>query len=546
MDQIIKANPELKERKLNWRDVLRIPQIETVVKAESEEEAPVKRFVEHEVEKGETLWSVSREYGVTVEDILAANPDAQKGIKRNKTLRIPVFPEETKPEAEGIENDTIDEVEAGNTVVKITGASQICAEGDHSREFMVALMLPLYLDEETPENYQDTRSLRFLDFYKGTLMAMDSLAAMGMKVNLKVYDVDDSYGKISAALNDPELEQADLIVGPLFRNSFLQVAEFASKHEIPIVNPLTKSDNVIRSNENVFKVQVPEEIHLKLIAHSIRKHYPDANIVLVRHNPYQDKERADAIREALNGKLKDRVLLPNSYLYNLLVEKSYNDTSMHDGELFDTIYIENTMFKEDFLNQEIMSYTTFPNKIHDLIYTNDTIYGFTKYASLARKNIFVSLTDDKVFTMEVLSRLNSLKDTFDLTVYTLPGVFEYELETDFLASMDMHVSASGYLDFGTPDFEAFEDAYFDRWGHYPENHIYACLAYDIGMYFGSALYRFGSEFGRCLPNHPYESLYMNFFFVGKEGQGYENGFASIYRIKDFHFVPEEELLYSGE
>ena len=268
--------------------------------------------------------------------------------------------------------------------------------------------------------------------------------------------------------------------------------------------------------------------------------------MLVRHNPYQDKERADAIREALNGKLKDRVLLPNSYLYNLLVEKSYNDTSMHDGELFDTIYIENTMFKEDFLNQEIMSYTTFPNKIHDLIYTNDTIYGFTKYASLARKNIFVSLTDDKVFTMEVLSRLNSLKDTFDLTVYTLPGVFEYELETDFLASMDMHVSASGYLDFGTPDFEAFEDAYFDRWGHYPENHIYACLAYDIGMYFGSALYRFGSEFGRCLPNHPYESLYMNFFFVGKEGQGYENGFASIYRIKDFHFVPEEELLYSGE
>ena len=546
MDQIIKANPELKERKLNWRDVLRIPQIESVVKAESEEEAPVKRFVEHEVEKGETLWSVSREYGVTVEDILAANPDAQKGIKRNKILRIPVLPEETTPEVESVENDTVDEVEAGNTVVKITDAPQMCAEGDHNKEFMVALMLPLYLNEEVPENYQDTRSLRFLDFYKGTRMAMDSLAGMGMKVNLKVYDVDDSYGKISDALNDPELEQADLIVGPLFRNSFLQVAEFASKHEIPIVNPLTKSDNVIRSNENVFKVQVPEEIHLKLIAHSIRKHYPDANIVLVRHNPYQDKERADAIREALNGKLKDRVLLPNSYLYNLLVEKSYNDTSMHDGELFDTIYIENTMFKEDFLNQEIMSYTTFPNKIHDLIYTNDTIYGFTKYASLARKNIFVSLTDDKVFTMEVLSRLNSLKDTFDLTVYTLPGVFEYELETDFLASMDMHVSASGYLDFGTPDFEAFEDAYFDRWGHYPENHIYACLAYDIGMYFGSALYRFGSEFGRCLPNHPYESLYMNFFFVGKEGQGYENGFASIYRIKDFHFVPEEELLYSGE
>ncbi len=546
MDQIIKSNPFLKERKLQKGDVLRVPQYETVVASKPDEDAAAK-FIDHKVLKDETLWSLSQSYNVTVEDILAANPDARKGIKRRKILRIPVYPR--KP-AETVALDkpagAVGEVEAGNTVVKITEATKMCAESKHNKEFQIALMLPLYLDSDNSENHIDSRSLRFLDYYKGTRMAVDSLAAMGMKINLKVYDVDNSQAKIHQALSDSELENADLIIGPLFRSSFFQVAEFAKQHDIHIVNPLTTDENVIRNNPSVFKVQVPEEIHLKLIAHSVRKHYPESNIVLVRHNPYQDKERADAIKNALKGKLKDRILLPNSYLFNLLVEKSYNDENMHDGELFDTINIENTLFKEDFLNDEIMSYTIFPNKIHDLIYSNDTIYGFTKYSSLARKNIFVSLTDNKVFTMEVLSRLNSLKDTFDLSVYTLPEVMEYELETDFLSSMDMHISGSGYLDFGGERFENFESSYYYRWGHFPNNHVYACLAYDIGMYFGSALYRFGTAFDECLPNHQYESLYMNFFFVRQPGHGYENGFASIYRIHDYHFIPEEELFYSGE
>ncbi len=542
MDRIIEMNPLLKSRKLHRGDRLRIPQTKEVIRQPSPNEKPLS-FVAHTVRKGETLWSIAKQYDVDVEDILLLNPQAQKGIKRRRKLKIPVFPKEEEPVAEEVRKEVV-EIEAGNTVVKITEELAECVGRAHQEEFRIALLLPFYLEELNLEDYGQSRSRRFLDFYKGIRMATDSLARRGMKIRLDVYDVDDDLQKVEEALNAPGLKQSDLIIGPLFRRVFPRVMNFAHANHIPIVNPFTPQVDFVRDNPEVFKVQVPENIHLKLIAHSIRKHYPESNIILVRERAYQDGERVAAIKEALQGKLKDRVLLPNSYLYNLLVEKSYGDTTIEAGELFDTIYIENRMFKEDFLSDEIMAYTIFPNPIHELVYEDDSLHGLSRYASLARRNIFVSLTDEKSFSMELLSRLNSLKDTFDISVYMLPGALTYALEADFLAGLDVHVSGSGYLDFGTPYMSAFEEAYLNRWGHYPHNQMYACMAYDLGMYFGSALYSFGRDFGHCLPNHPYEGLFFNFFFVGKPGNGYENGYASIYRFYDFHFVPEEKLRYT--
>ena len=43
----------------------------------------------HTVEQGETLYGLAKRYGTTVEEILAANPDAEKGIKAGQVLVIP-------------------------------------------------------------------------------------------------------------------------------------------------------------------------------------------------------------------------------------------------------------------------------------------------------------------------------------------------------------------------------------------------------------------------------------------------------------------------
>jgi LysM repeat protein len=44
----------------------------------------------HQVKKGETAYSISRAYGIAVEDLTRENPPALYGVKEGQTLRIPV------------------------------------------------------------------------------------------------------------------------------------------------------------------------------------------------------------------------------------------------------------------------------------------------------------------------------------------------------------------------------------------------------------------------------------------------------------------------
>jgi LysM repeat protein/ABC-type branched-subunit amino acid transport system substrate-binding protein len=44
----------------------------------------------HQVRKGQTVYSISRAYGISVQDLTAENPPALNGIKEGQTLRIPV------------------------------------------------------------------------------------------------------------------------------------------------------------------------------------------------------------------------------------------------------------------------------------------------------------------------------------------------------------------------------------------------------------------------------------------------------------------------
>ena len=49
-----------------------------------------KPYYIHIVKKGETAYSISRAYGITVEDLTNENPNAVYGVKEGQSLRIPI------------------------------------------------------------------------------------------------------------------------------------------------------------------------------------------------------------------------------------------------------------------------------------------------------------------------------------------------------------------------------------------------------------------------------------------------------------------------
>ena len=85
VESIQSANPALKEKGLQSNTVVLIP----VVEHKDGIKGTNCRLM-HKVKKKETLWGIAKQYGLTVEDLLKANPDIEnKEIKKGMFLCIP-------------------------------------------------------------------------------------------------------------------------------------------------------------------------------------------------------------------------------------------------------------------------------------------------------------------------------------------------------------------------------------------------------------------------------------------------------------------------
>lgn len=85
-----------------------------------------KRYLIHVVEKGNTMYSISRKYDVDIKEIIDANPFAKEGIKFGQELRIPLFKARTKEyKPEENERFLIHTVRRKETLFSLSQAYQV-------------------------------------------------------------------------------------------------------------------------------------------------------------------------------------------------------------------------------------------------------------------------------------------------------------------------------------------------------------------------------------------------------------------------------------
>jgi len=80
-------------------------------------------FVLHRVDQGETLFSITRRYGVTIQDIKALNPEIDiNQLATGDTLRAPLFPELSRGEK------TLHTVEEGETLYRLAKQYEVTTD----------------------------------------------------------------------------------------------------------------------------------------------------------------------------------------------------------------------------------------------------------------------------------------------------------------------------------------------------------------------------------------------------------------------------------
>jgi len=545
VNQLTELNPELTDG-LKAGQVLMIPEKKEISMDMIEiKKDTVVYYIMHKVRKKETLYSLSRQYDVSIDDLFLLNPVLEQGLKKKQEIKIPVSDiqayEDVKSGVLILFSYKLPEVE--ETIIE---EKPDCIGYRYNHEPVdVALLLPLYLEDVYDYYSYDTVSLhshkqykafRFIQFYEGALLAVDSLKKLGLNIRLHVHDVDGNEGtyKTESLLLNPEMKQMDLIIGPLYHKSFALAADFAQINGIPIINPFSRRENIIHDNPTVVKVQPSWEEQLGRTVEYIQASYPDANIMIVRQNQYQQKPALNIIKDSFDSLEGGETKIPHDEVYSAIIEISIHDSILLDNKILDSIIIENQVFYKEYIEDALNDTSIVKDVVKEIVFNYDSIYGIKKNASPVRKNVIFTLSKNKVFILDFITRLNNIRDLYDIVLFGYPDWEEYELELEYLVNLNLHLFSPMFIDYNDKDVKNFVAEFRKRYNCEPQPKKYAFDGFDITYYFISALYYYRDEFTSCIHGYKRKGLSTSFEFMKEDEQdGFENRFVNVFMYEDY-------------
>lgn len=125
------------------------------------------------------------------------------------------------------------------------------------RAIKVGVMLPLH------NVNGDGR--RMVEYYRGILMACDSLRRLGISADVYAWNLAED-STVQSVLNDPNAAQCDLIFGPLYSKQVPELSKFVKKHDIKMVIPFSIDAPDVQTNGNIFQIyQAPDELMMPTV-----------------------------------------------------------------------------------------------------------------------------------------------------------------------------------------------------------------------------------------------------------------------------------------
>lgn len=331
VEELKKLNDK-NDNTLSLYEVLRISYVEPFVQID-------KNFYYHKVQKGETIYSISRMFDIKPRRIFKFNDKYGQNeplavgavirlplneIDRTVIARLEKDASTVKPEdntsvvVKGAEENKDKQVkpEEGKKVLlpdepdKKAGEQQkdvlVVGSGDDSAQDMppfiqdvvilgepyvkVALMLPFYAHEyptvsdtlNTPVYTSlSSRSEQFVYFYEGVLLAVDSLKNCGYKIDLRVYDTEKNPDRIYPVVQELNNWKPDLIIGPVYGSVSRAVIENLENKNIPVIYPLSARSENLGQYPNFIQVNTSFPSLANKMSEWIAAQAANANVVYI-------------------------------------------------------------------------------------------------------------------------------------------------------------------------------------------------------------------------------------------------------------------------
>ncbi len=230
----------------------------------------------HKVKRKETVFSVSREYGISEQELIAANPELKKGMKKGQYLCIP-YPSATTMQPTAPKEDPYAIPPSNNELFrKSKEAPQAIST------IKAALLLPFQEDK------------RMVEYYEGFLMAVDSLKRTGTSIDLYVYDCGKDVSTLNTILAKNEMKNMNVIFGPMHQQQIKPLSTFAEKNDIRLVIPFSSKGEEVFNNPVIYQINTPQSYLYSEVYEHFTRQFPNAHVIFIEPTS-EDKEKAEFI-----------------------------------------------------------------------------------------------------------------------------------------------------------------------------------------------------------------------------------------------------------
>lgn len=216
------------------------PAVKNEVKSPVIETAKKVSYADYQVRPKETLYSLSKTFGLSQDELIKLNPVLTGGVQEGMILKVPAGIMPT-PE---IKSETRPEIK--EEVKDIVTLSKKKGSNDRKK---IALLLPFNLSKIQSDTTGTANRLKkdkflnmTLDFYSGALMAIDSAKVLGLPIDVSIFDSQETKNgsNVASIIQNNRLQEADAIVGPFYQANAEATAKLVNESNVPVISPLSK------------------------------------------------------------------------------------------------------------------------------------------------------------------------------------------------------------------------------------------------------------------------------------------------------------------
>lgn len=441
-------------------------------------ETSVTTMVPYVAKKGDNYKKIAKDNDIDIDDLKAANPNTNK-VKAGKTIQIPVT---TKDSVLMVVNEGTENELRYNSSARIKEIYDSIHDIKSGNGIKIAMLLPYMLDEQSPSK----QARLYTEFYKGFLIALDK-ARKQCEENIEVfaYDTKSSSAQLDSLLSLPELKEMDLIFATDDSEQLKTISAYCNENKIYMVNAFSLKTEDYNTNPYMFQINTPQTFMYADVYDWFDNEFKDHEIVFVHKKGSTKKDFANDLKSHIESSGKSVAQM--EYVTSLMAEK----LSEHTDSL--------------------------------------------------KKYLFIPTSGTKNVMSKLVSAVKALKaDRSDIQVSVL-GYPEWVTYTDewqkTFHAVDTYFYSRFFTNPDNPKLEEFNSLYKKWYGEKTLNAapVFGLLGYDAGMYFIDAMCDAKNDISKIDNN--YDGIQSHFNFERTSNwSGYIN--KSVYII---HYTPSNDI-----